>query len=187
MSANAVSGNSWPGVCRRRSPLIQTGCAALVLIAVVVSVPRSIASAAVPEGVWLIENEVAVQIFECGNFLCGRIVWLMIPRDPEGWLVRDKNNPEPALQQRPLCGLTIFWAMRPNGPGRWTGGWFYNPDDGRIYNVSAELRICRHDRSAHLSGHPALWADQDYGPRTARHICRMVLNEGKEYSSSLLK
>ncbi|HEV2364066.1 MAG TPA: hypothetical protein VGS12_07720 [Caulobacteraceae bacterium] len=30
---------------------------------------------AVPQGVWLMEGRVAVQIFECEGLMCGRIVW----------------------------------------------------------------------------------------------------------------
>ena len=55
-------------------------------------------------------------------------------------LVLDKKNPDPALRQRPLCGLTIFWALRPAGPDRWTDGGFYNPDDGQTDSISAELK-----------------------------------------------
>jgi uncharacterized protein (DUF2147 family) len=110
-----------------------------VLFGVVVSASRIVASAGIPQGVWLIDNEVAVQIFDCSNLLCGRLLWLLIPRDPQGRLHHDENNPKPALRERPLCGLTIFWGLRPNGPDRWTDGWFYNPDDGETYNISAEL------------------------------------------------
>ena len=53
---------------------------------------------------------------------------------------RDKHNPDPALRERRLCGLTILWGLRSTGPDRWGGGWFYNPYDGKTYNVSAELR-----------------------------------------------
>jgi uncharacterized protein (DUF2147 family) len=70
----------------------------------------------------------------------GEILWLQIPRDPQGQLDRDKNNPDPALQQRRLCGLTILWDLRPTGPQRWGGGWFYNPENGKTYNVSAQLK-----------------------------------------------
>jgi uncharacterized protein (DUF2147 family) len=97
------------------------------------------ASSAGPQGVWLIDSKVAVQIFDCGTLLCGRILWLETPRDPQGRLDRDKNNPDPALRQRRLCGLTIFWGLRSTGPDRWGGGWFYNPDDGKTYNIEAEL------------------------------------------------
>jgi uncharacterized protein (DUF2147 family) len=138
MPANTVLGNS-PGTSGRRSPLQQIGVF-LALFGAAVSPSRAATSAGVPQGVWLIDNEVAVQIFDCSKLLCGRILWLLVPRNPEGQLVRDKKNPQPALRQRPLCGLTIFWALQPTGPDRWTDGWFYNPDDGDTYNISAELR-----------------------------------------------
>jgi uncharacterized protein (DUF2147 family) len=101
--------------------------------------PVSRAAAAVPQGVWLIESRVAVQIFDCGNLLCGRILWLAIPRDPQARLDRDKHNPIGTLRQRPLCGLIVIWGLRSAGPDRWEGGRFYNPDDGKTYNISAEL------------------------------------------------
>ena len=82
---------------------------------------------------------VAVQIFDCGGVLCGRIVWLQRPRDAAGHLVRDKKNPDPALQQRPLCGQTVLWGLQPAGPDRWKDGWLYNPDDGNTYRVNAQL------------------------------------------------
>jgi uncharacterized protein (DUF2147 family) len=139
MPIDAVLENSRPGASGRRSSLKQISVF-LALFGAAVSASRTVASAGIPEGVWLIDNEVAVQIFDCSNLLCGRILWLLIPRNPQGQLVRDKKNPQPALRQRPLCGLTIFWALRPAGPDRWTDGWFYNPDDGNTYNISAELR-----------------------------------------------
>jgi len=112
----------------------------LLAALMVLAVPRTMAVAAVPEGVWLIDGKAAVQIFDCTGPLCGRILWLRTPRDPQGRLNRDRNNPDPALRQRRLCGLTILWGLRSTGVDRWRGGWFYNPDDGTIYNVSAELR-----------------------------------------------
>jgi uncharacterized protein (DUF2147 family) len=112
---------------------------ATVICCLAVSVPSAVASAASPKGVWLIDAKVAVQIFDCGNLLCGRILWLVIPRNPQGELDRDKNNPDPALRQRRLCGLTIFWGLHSTGADRWGGGRFYNPDDGKTYNISAQL------------------------------------------------
>ena len=100
MPANTVLGNS-PGTSGCRSPLKQIGVF-LVLFGAAVSPSRPATSAGVPQGVWLIDNEVAVQIFDCGKLLCGRILWLLVPRNPEGQLVRDKKNPQPALRQRPL-------------------------------------------------------------------------------------
>ena len=116
-------------------------CAGLALLALMALLfPRTMAFAAVPNGVWLIDGKAAVQIFDCSGLLCGRILWLQVSRDPQGQLNRDRNNPDPALRQRRLCGLTILWDLRSVGPARWGGGWFYNPDDGKTYRVSAELK-----------------------------------------------
>ena len=116
---------------RRRSQR-RLGRAALLMSALMsLVVPRTPALAAVPGGVWLIDGKAAVQIFDCDGLLCGRILWLQTPRDPQGRLNRDRNNPDPALRQRRLCGLTVLWGLRSTGPDRWGGGWFYNPDDGK--------------------------------------------------------
>jgi uncharacterized protein (DUF2147 family) len=90
--------------------------------------------------VWFVEPDSALQIFDCGGLLCGSVVWLRNVRDPTGQIQRDKENPHPALRQRLLCGLTVLWGLRPSGAGKWTSGWFYNPDDGNTYRITAELR-----------------------------------------------
>jgi uncharacterized protein (DUF2147 family) len=97
------------------------------------------ASANGPEGVWLMEGDAAVQIFDCNGLLCGRILWLHAPNDSQRQLKRDKRNPDPALRQRELCGLTVLWDLRSTRPNQWDGGWFYNPDSGKTYNVKMEL------------------------------------------------
>jgi uncharacterized protein (DUF2147 family) len=94
----------------------------------------------VPAGIWLLPQKAAVQIYDCGGLLCGRVAWLQRPRNPEGQLVIDKKNPDPALRLRPLCGMVVLWGLRPAGPDRWNGGWLYNPDDGTTYRVNGEFR-----------------------------------------------
>ncbi|MFC7555712.1 DUF2147 domain-containing protein [Pseudoroseomonas wenyumeiae] len=125
----------WRSSPRRRGRAVLLAAALISLVALCTT-----AWATVPGGVWLIDGKAAVQIFDCSGQLCGRILWLQTPRDPQGQLNRDKNNPDPALRQRRLCGLTVLWGLQASGPNRWEGGWFYNPDDGNTYNVSAELR-----------------------------------------------
>ncbi|MFE0756981.1 DUF2147 domain-containing protein [Inquilinus sp. NPDC058860] len=125
---------------RLRSPRQLYRAALLIAGIACLAIPRSTAWAAALQGVWLIGGKAAVQMFDCDGLLCGRIRWLQNARDPQNQAVRDKNNPEPALRQRQLCGLTIISGMRPTGPDRWEGGSFYNPDDGKTYGVSAELK-----------------------------------------------
>jgi uncharacterized protein (DUF2147 family) len=143
---------SGPAERRRRASgrLKRLGRIVLVVVAVVFPIaPRALPQptvaeapvpVAVPQGVWLMDGRVAVQIFECEGLMCGRIVWLRVPRDAQGLLDRDRKNPVPALQQRKLCGLTILWGLRPTGANRWVDGWFYNPDDGKAYSVTAQLK-----------------------------------------------
>jgi uncharacterized protein (DUF2147 family) len=88
----------------------------------------------------MLDGRVALQLFDCGDRICGRIVWLVTPRNATGHLDFDKNNPDPALRKRLLCGLTILWNLEPSSAGVWKDGWLYNPDDGKTYRVTAEFR-----------------------------------------------
>jgi uncharacterized protein (DUF2147 family) len=94
------------------------------------------------QGVWMIEDEVALAIAPCGgDALCGRIVWLRTPRDDAGRPMRDAMNPDAALRERPLCGVTVLDGLLPvpDEPGRWSAGSFYDPRDGRGYGLAATL------------------------------------------------
>ena len=57
----------------------------------------------------------------------------------QGQLKRDMKNPDPALRQRELCGLTVLWGLRSSGPNHWDDGWFYYPTSGTTYNIKMEL------------------------------------------------
>jgi Uncharacterized protein conserved in bacteria (DUF2147) len=92
-----------------------------------------------PEGIWQIDDVALDVSTDDDGVLYGRIVWLRHWRDEVGELAHDRLNPDPDLRQRPLCGLTVLWGLRPAGPNRWTGGSLYNPDDGHVYGVNAHL------------------------------------------------
>lgn len=130
--------------------------AALMAAAVVVLTVPSAVAAADLQGVWLIDDDAAVQMFDCNGQICGRIRWLQKAQDTPHQLVRDERNPDPALQQRQLCGLTIITGLRAAGPDRWEGGSFYNPDDGKTYDVTAELRSADELSARIYAGTPIL-------------------------------
>ena len=71
--------------------------------------------------------------------LCGWIVWLAEPLNPEGKPKLDRNNPDAALQTRPIMGLAIVTDMRPAGAGKWSGGEIYDPTVGKSYNSNMKL------------------------------------------------
>ena len=92
-----------------------------------------------PVGTWRMSNgKVTVRVSACGGGYCGRVVALRKPRDDKGRPRLDKENPSPALRQRPVIGLTILSNMQPHGADSWTGT-IYNPDDGNTYSSSLQL------------------------------------------------
>lgn len=102
------------------------------------AIPPARAAASPASGIWLMGTTVAIQAFDCGELLCGRVIWLKAPLNPQGLLKRDALNPDPALRERQVCGPTIIWNLHPAGPGRWKDGWFYNADDGFTYRLSMD-------------------------------------------------
>lgn len=101
------------------------------------SVIAQTAQQAPPEvGVWYDDTgRGAVRISQCGGQLCGHIHWLQAPLNSKGELLHDKNNPDPAARQRPICGMQVFGEVAPQGDGTWDGGWIYDPKVGKSYNV----------------------------------------------------
>jgi uncharacterized protein (DUF2147 family) len=96
------------------------------------------ALAADPAGIWLTEGGKAqVRIAPCGGALCGAIVSLKEPNDPEtGRPKVDKNNADAAKRSRPMIGVQTVLGMKPSStPDKWTGN-VYNAEDGKTYSGS---------------------------------------------------
>jgi len=91
-------------------------------------------------GIWLDDTgRGAVRLFECGNNICGRIVWLKQPLGKDNKPVRDAYNPQPQRRNRPICGLGIIWQLQPRPDGSWDGGRIYDPKVGRSYNLAVDM------------------------------------------------
>jgi uncharacterized protein (DUF2147 family) len=119
------------------------------------------AAAAGPQGIWLTEDGGgAVEIFNCGAVLCGRIVWQRSPLRADGSLDTDDRNPNPALRQKPICGLQIISEMRATGPAAWGEGRIYDPDSGKTYQATMALDDADVLRLRGYVGVPLLGASQ---------------------------
>lgn len=94
-----------------------------------------------PSGIWLTQaGDAQVHVHNCGGAVCGKIVWLRDPIDRNtGRPQVDDKNPNPALAQRPVMGMTIFSAMQPVAANKWTGR-IYNADDGQTYAANLTLQ-----------------------------------------------
>jgi uncharacterized protein (DUF2147 family) len=79
------------------------------------------ASAQDVTGTWLRDTAASrVRFAPCGDALCGTLSWL---KDPNG----------PAK-----VGQRIFYDMKPNGAGKWSGT-ALNPEDGKTYSGTMTL------------------------------------------------
>jgi uncharacterized protein (DUF2147 family) len=126
---------------RSSRSLSRTAYAAAFIAAIsfFVAGPVGTAFANDPRGVWMIENEVALEILDCNGLLCGRIVYLRMPRDETGELRREQENPRAGLRPRLICGMTVLEDLRPAGPNNWDLGRFYDPRDGGRYSIAMKL------------------------------------------------
>lgn len=101
------------------------------------------AAMAAPGGVtgwWLDQSgRAGIWIDHCGDRLCGWIEWLRAPRTQQGQEKTDIHNPDPARRAQPLCGLNLLGGFTPDGAGRWSGGWIYDPESGSTYKSAMHL------------------------------------------------
>ena len=50
----------------------------------------------------------------------------------------DIHNPDPKLRGRSTVGIVIIWKLAYEG-GEYSGGYVYNPRDGKTYRIAAEI------------------------------------------------
>ena len=95
----------------------------------------STAASADPIGTWLTEGgKSRVRVTDCGGALCGTIIWLKEPNDPEsGKPKTDKNNVDAGKRSRPIIGVPIVLSMKPNGANKWSGQ-VYSPEEGKVFS-----------------------------------------------------
>lgn len=119
-----------------KAAAIASAAASLISISVIAG-----AQAMMPvTGTWLSsDGGTKVRVSECGGKLCGKVVWLNEPIDPDtGKPKTDKRNSDPAKRTRPLLGVPVVNGMAPSGNNKWAGE-IYNADDGRTYQAYVTL------------------------------------------------
>ena len=92
------------------------------------------------DGFWMDSHgEVILQIRPCGDAHCGRVAWLRLPNGPDGQEILDYRNPDPALRDRPVCGLDVVTGFKPQPDGTWGDGTVYVSDLGSSFSGYAEI------------------------------------------------
>lgn len=85
-------------------------------------------------GKWLTEaGDAQVEIYQAGNKLNGKIIWLQ--QGPE---TKDRHNPDAKLKDRKLMGVNILSGLS-KSKDKWEGGKIYNPKNGKSYKCSIWL------------------------------------------------
>lgn len=115
----------------------------LALIAVLPAAALSYAQRSPPSvfGRWLSEGKDGViEISICADgTACGRLTWFLPGPDDAKKPPVDDHNPEPALRDRPLCGLVILGGFKPSSERDWVDGWVYDPENGKTYHATMTL------------------------------------------------
>ncbi len=112
-----------------------------ILAALVATILFTSVGNAEPTGVWQVpDGKSHIEIWLCGEKLCGKIAWFTDPHNADGTLKVDEKNKNEALRTRPLLGLGIMSGFTETSDGKWTKGRIYNPEDGRIYRSKLEVK-----------------------------------------------
>lgn len=89
-----------------------------------------------PTGFWYTEGQRAkVELAPCGNAICGKIISLKEPIDPETKQPKlDKHNPDEGKRNQPLIGMQNISGFKHEGDHKWSDGEIYDPKEGKTYS-----------------------------------------------------
>lgn len=100
----------------------------ITMLAMAMAAPQDVAV-----GRWKTETRGGiVEIQRCGASICGRLLTSEHLRTNPN--LKDANNANAALRNRPLRGLQILSGFKADGNG-WSGGKIYNAEDGKTYSA----------------------------------------------------
>ena len=92
-------------------------------------------------GKWVNEDANACfEIFKTGNTYNAKIIWLAKPKNENGELKLDKNNPDKKLRNRPIIGLVMLTGLQFfENNSMWNEGKIYSPEKGETLACKIKL------------------------------------------------
>ena len=95
-------------------------------------------------------NSSKLEIFPCGEKLCGKVVWMKNSHyvnandGPVGTPKIDRKNPDPSLRQRPIIGLQVIEGLSAMADNWWEHGKCYDPESGNTYRCKMHMTSPEH-------------------------------------------
>ena len=113
-----------------------------LFVSLVLTTPALAAEADAVMGEWYTkDNKALVQIYKQSDVYNGKIVWLKEPKNEDGSVKLDTNNPDNAQRSQPIIGLNIVKGFVHKGGNKWANGTIYDPDNGKIYKCKMNLNF----------------------------------------------
>lgn len=81
---------------------------------------------------WSPEKDGKIEIYKKGEKYFGKISWGKEPK-------KDVENPDPALRNRDVIGMTFLKDFVYDGKGTWEDGTIYDPKSGKTYDSKITL------------------------------------------------
>ena len=88
------------------------------------------------KGVWLRADKqnYKVEIYQCGELYCGKLVWLKEPNDENGQPRKDLKNPDKSKRANLLVGTDVLRDFKFKD-GNWIEGQVYSFNRGKYYDA----------------------------------------------------
>ncbi|MCG6910681.1 MAG: DUF2147 domain-containing protein [Deltaproteobacteria bacterium] len=86
------------------------------------------------------KKDAVVEIYKDKDVYSGKIVWLKNPKNDDGTVKVDKENPDEARRSDPLVGLNLVKGFTYKGYSKWAGGTIYDPNNGKTYKCKMKLK-----------------------------------------------
>jgi uncharacterized protein (DUF2147 family) len=89
-----------------------------------------------PIGIWLVgDKEAKVELYQNGEYLEGKIVWLKEPNEADGKPKVDVKNSDKKLATRPVMNMVFLTGFKKEkGENKWVDGSVYDAKTGNNYH-----------------------------------------------------
>lgn len=88
-----------------------------------------------PVGVWLVPaGDAKVEVYQKGDELEGKVIWLKDPLDEAGKEKTDTKNPDEKLRATPIMNMVFLKGFKKEkDENKWSGGTVYDAKSGNTY------------------------------------------------------